>query len=76
MIEQLHKGGMGLIKGAITVLTEFVLSLLLLGIGALLLAGGYQLLIMYITPLGMLAGFICFVPITYIFVRLTQGEIS
>ena len=74
MAKQFHKAGVGLVKGAGTILAEFILSLLLLGTAAVLLMSGYQLLAMYITPLGMLVGFCCVVPTTYIFVRLTQGE--
>ncbi len=74
MVEQLHKFGVELFKGIGAILTDLMLSFLLLGVAAMLVSGSYRLLIAYITPLGMLVGFVCVVPITYIFVRLTQEE--
>jgi len=74
MVEQLHRFGVELFRVIGSVLTDLILSFLLLGVAATLVSGSYNLLIAYISPAGMLVGFVCVVPISYIFVRLTQEE--
>lgn len=76
MFESLHRIALELLKAAGHILVELGLSVLLLGAGTLLVLATVSLLSAYITPVGILAGFMAITPITYLYVRSIRGQPS
>ena len=76
MVEFLHRITLELLKAAGHILVDLGLSILLLGAGALLVLAIVSLLSAYITPVGILAGFMVITPITYLYIRSIRGQPS
>ena len=76
MVELLHRITLELFKAAGHILVDLGLSVLLLGAGALLVLAIVSLLSAYITPVGILAGFMAITPITYLYLRSIRDQQS
>ena len=73
MVELLHRITIELLKAAGHILVDLGVSVLLLGAGALLLLAIINLLSAYITPVGILAGFMAITPATYLYLKSLRG---
>ena len=76
MVELLHRIALELLKAAGHILVDLGLSVLLLGAGTLLVLATVSLLSAYITPVGILAGFLAITPITYLYLKSIRDQPS
>ena len=73
MVKSLQSITLGLLKAAGNILVDVGLSILLLGIGGLPVLSAGHLLPVYITPTGVLVGFISLIFITYLYIQVILG---
>ena len=74
MVESLHRIIIELLKATGQILIDLGLSVLFLGVGALLVLAVVAFLSAYITPVGILVGFIAVTAVTYLYFRVIQGR--
>jgi hypothetical protein len=74
MGESLQRIALELVRAVGHVLIDLGVSILFLGAGALLLLAVVTFLSAFITPVGILVGFVTVTTVTYLYIRLIQSE--
>ena len=74
MVESLQRITLELLKAAGHVLVDLGVSVLFLGVGALLLLAVVTFLSAFITPVGILVSFLTVTTVTYLYLRMIQSD--